>query len=222
MQNLRIVDPSPLAIEYSAQQIESARTHLEVFAKHSQDYMVGQGEWEMCTHSPTQSVLQSQLLSDPQTKDFLGVPITQPMVGQFGTFQTTMNEFDREVLHINDVKVIQTQISTNPKEKALHAAAANKVLQGQATIKNDPVAGAHSVVADLAAFNAKAHISADLLHVTEAQADLNNMEYPTQRLKKPDTPLRRGGRTSNMLQLPRLMLTPRLYMPVYIPSVRKP
>ena len=34
--------------------------------------MVRHGEWEVCTHTPVQSVLLSQLLADPQGKDFLG------------------------------------------------------------------------------------------------------------------------------------------------------
>ena len=42
--------------------------------------MVEHGEWEVCTHTPTQTVLPSQLLSDSQNKELLGVPVTQPMV----------------------------------------------------------------------------------------------------------------------------------------------
>ena len=38
-----------------------------------------------------------------------------------------MSESVREVFHINDVKVIQTLISTITKEKALRAAAEDKV-----------------------------------------------------------------------------------------------
>ena len=51
-------------------------THLEVFAWHSQEYMVEHEEWEVCTHTPTQTVLPSQLLSDPQSKELLRVPVT--------------------------------------------------------------------------------------------------------------------------------------------------
>ena len=39
--------------------------------------MVKHGEWEVCTHIPTQTVLPSQLLSDPQGQE---LPVTQPMV----------------------------------------------------------------------------------------------------------------------------------------------
>ena len=114
--------PKPLTIEYSSKQIECTRTHLKVFAKHSREYMVRRGEWEVCTRIATQSVLPSQLLVDPHGKDILGVPVTQPMMDllcaifnctddlksstanqvvgmwpayyeQFGTFQTTMSEF---------------------------------------------------------------------------------------------------------------------------------
>ena len=60
--------------------IDSAWTHLGVFTRHSLEYMVEHGEWEVCTHTPAQIVLLSQLLSDPQNKELLGVPITQPMV----------------------------------------------------------------------------------------------------------------------------------------------
>ena len=62
----------------------------------------------------------------------LGVPVIQLMADLFGV-QTTTSEPDREVLHINDVKVIQTQINTNPK--VLHAAAEDEFLQGQTAIK---------------------------------------------------------------------------------------
>ena len=127
--------PKPPTIEYSSQQNESTRTHLEVFAKHSRKYMGRHGECEVCMHTLTLSVLLNQLLVDPQGKDLLGVLVTQPMVdllyatfdhmddpkgltanqvvrmwpahyNQFGTFQTIMSEFDREVLHITDVKAI--------------------------------------------------------------------------------------------------------------------
>ena len=54
--------PKPPTIEYSSKEIESARTHLEVFAQHSWKYMVEYGEWEVCMHTPTQTVLPSQLL----------------------------------------------------------------------------------------------------------------------------------------------------------------
>ena len=70
----------PPTIEYSAKEVESARTHLEAFAQHSWEYMVEHGEWEVCTHTPAQTVLPNQLLSDPQHKELLGVPATQPMV----------------------------------------------------------------------------------------------------------------------------------------------
>ena len=65
--------------------------------------------------------------------DLLAVPLIQSMVGLF-CIQTTTSESDREVLHMNDVKVIHIWISTNP-QKVLHATTVDKVLQGQATIK---------------------------------------------------------------------------------------
>ena len=42
--------------------------------------MVEHGEWEVCTYTPTQTMLPSQLLSDPQNKELLWVLVTQPMV----------------------------------------------------------------------------------------------------------------------------------------------
>ena len=70
-----------------------------------------------------------------------------------------MRESDREVLHIIDVTAIQNRISTYSREKALHATAEDKVLQGQVAIKNGAVAEANSAVVDLAAFNPKAGAS---------------------------------------------------------------
>ena len=126
--------------------------------------MVKNGEWEVCTHNPTQTVLPSQLLSDSQGKELIGVPVTLPMVDllcaiiqrtddlknsmanqivrmwpvlyeQFGSFQTTMSEGDRKVLHITDVKAIQPKINSAPKEKAKHSTAVDKVLVRKAAIK---------------------------------------------------------------------------------------
>ena len=43
--------PKPLTIEYSSQQSESTRNHLEVFAKHSREYMAVMGSGRCaCTH----------------------------------------------------------------------------------------------------------------------------------------------------------------------------
>ena len=58
---------------------------------------------------------------------------------QFSTFQTTMSEGDREVLHITDVKAIQQKINSVPRKKAKHSTAEDKVLAGQAAIKNGNV-----------------------------------------------------------------------------------
>ena len=94
------------------------------------------------THTPAQTVLPSQLLSDPQNKERLGVPVTQPMVDllcailrfddlkhstanqivrmwpayyeQLNSFQTIVNDRDKEVLHITDVKAIQQKINSAP------------------------------------------------------------------------------------------------------------
>ena len=71
-------------------------------AKHECLKLTGMAEpqWEVCMNSPIQSVLLSQLLSDPQSKDLLGVPVIQSVVGQFGMSQSTMSESDTEVPHI--------------------------------------------------------------------------------------------------------------------------
>ena len=47
---------------------------------------------------------------------------------QFGKFQTTMDEADREVLHITNVKAIQAKINASSREKVLHATVVDKVL----------------------------------------------------------------------------------------------
>ena len=66
--------------EFSSKEVESTRTYLKVFAKHSREYMVRHGQWEVCKHASKQLVLPSKLLMDPQGKDLLGVPVTQSMV----------------------------------------------------------------------------------------------------------------------------------------------
>ena len=63
----------------------------------------------------------------------------------------------------------------------LHATAEDKVQQGQATITNGAVTKANSAVVDLAAFNAKASISAALhQHVKNAESALHDSGYPLQ------------------------------------------
>ena len=80
-----------------------------------------------------------------------------------------MEEVDREVLHITDVKSVQAKINANSKEKALQATAAEKVLLGQASIKNGAVAEANSSVVNLAALNAKTAIEVTLRQVQHAE-----------------------------------------------------
>ena len=54
----------PPTIEYLSKEIESAQTHLEVFAWHSREYMVEHEEWEVCmTPMPRQSCLVSYSLA---------------------------------------------------------------------------------------------------------------------------------------------------------------
>ena len=109
--------------------------------------MVRHGQWEVCIHTPKQSVLPSQLLANPQGNDLLGLSVTQAMLDplcaildctedlkgckpnhvkmwpahfeQFSKFQTTMSEANREVLHITDVKVFQVKINASSNEKGL-------------------------------------------------------------------------------------------------------
>ena len=58
--------------------------------------------------------------------------MTRPVhYDQFGTFQTPMSKFSREVVHITDLKAIRNRINTSIREKA---SPENKVLQGQADI----------------------------------------------------------------------------------------
>ena len=185
-------------IEYSS---KSTRTHLEAFARHSLEYMVEHGEWEVCTRTPALPVLPSQLLSNPQSKELLGVPVTQLMVDllcailhstanqvvrmlpahyeQFGTFQTTMSEGDRAVLHITDVKAIQQKINSLPREKARYSTAEDKVLAGQTAIKNGTV----MAIINLAAFNAKAAITSVIQQVKNAE-QVHTVETSTQGLAR--------------------------------------
>ena len=100
----------------------------------------------------------------------------------FGSFQTTMSEWDREVLHITDVKAIQQKISSTPCEKAKHSASEDKVLAGQAAIKNGAVAEANSAIIDLTAFSAKAAITSVLQQVKNAEQALHTAETSTQGL----------------------------------------
>ena len=95
-----------------------------------------------------------------------------------------MSEGNREVLHITDVKDIQYKINSVPKEKAQHSAAEDKVLVGQAAIKNGAVAEANSTVINLAAFNAKATITSALQQVKNAEQALHMIESSTQGLAR--------------------------------------
>ena len=128
------------------------------------------------------------MIINPQGKEFLGVPVTQPMVDllcaifqqtndlkgslaykvlsmwpahcdQFGSFKAYLSDSDREVLQIRDLKSIQTKIDSLPKEKALHAAVEAKVHQGQAAIKNGTIVEANSALVNLVAFNGNTRIT---------------------------------------------------------------
>ena len=87
------------------------------------------------------------------------------------------------------MKAIQNWISSSSKDKVLLATAEDNVLQGQVTIQNCAIAETNSAVVDLAAFNAKARISAALQHVKNAELAVYALEYPTQGLARS---LRRG------------------------------
>ena len=95
---------------------------------------------------------------------------------QFVKFQTTMGEADREVLHITDMKAVQAMINASSRKKALHAVAVDKVLHGQAAIKNGTVVEANSTIVDLATFNANAVISTALKHVKNVEQTLHKSD----------------------------------------------
>ena len=66
----------------------SARTHLEMFAKHSHDYMYMTSLMSLESGkracAPHQSVLHHQLITDQHGKDLLSglsVSVSQPMIG---------------------------------------------------------------------------------------------------------------------------------------------
>ena len=84
------------------------------------------------------------------------------------------------MLHITDVKAVQAKINASSKEKALQAAEEDKVLQGQAAIKNGAVMEANSSVVDLAAFNTKAVISAALRPVKNIEQTLHRSSFSSQ------------------------------------------
>ena len=87
-----------------------------------------------------------------------------------------MSEEDREVF--------QQKINSNPREKAKHSAAEEKVLAGQAAIKNGAFAESNSAVIDLAAFNVKAAISSAVQQVKNAEQALHTAETSTQGLAR--------------------------------------
>ena len=95
-----------------------------------------------------------------------------------------MNEGDRDVIHSTDVKAIQHEINSAPKEKAQHSAAEDKVLMDQAAIKNGAVVEVNSTMTNLAAFNVKAPITLALQQVNNAKQALHTADSSTQGLAR--------------------------------------
>ena len=91
-----------------------------------------------------------------------------------------MSEGDREVLHITDAKAIQQKINSAPREKAKHSVAEDKVLAGQAAIKNGAIVEANSAVIDLPVFIVKAAITSAMQQVKNAEQVLHTAETSTQ------------------------------------------
>ena len=48
---------TPMTLEYTLSQLESARTNLDVFSKHVREYIAEQDEWVECVQPPSQSAL---------------------------------------------------------------------------------------------------------------------------------------------------------------------
>ena len=93
------------------------------------------------------------------------------------------------MLHITDVKASQNRISTS-REKALHAAAEDNVLQGPSSHQKWHVAeaivdlAAFNVKATISAFNVKAAISIALQHVKNAKQALHMSASSSQGLSR--------------------------------------
>ena len=82
------------------------------------------------------------------------------------------------------MNAIQQKIDSNPREKAKHSTAEDKVLAGQAAIKNGMVAQSNSAVIDLTAFNVKAAISSAIQQLKNAEQALHTAETSTQGLAR--------------------------------------
>ena len=65
---------------------------------------------------------------------------------QFGSFQTSLNDSNRGVMQISEHKLFQTKINSLSKEKALRAAAEDKVHHEQAAITHGAIAEANSAL----------------------------------------------------------------------------
>ena len=92
---------SPLTIEYTSSQIDSAGANLEVFTKHVREYMTSQGEWEVRRQPVTQPTLSQHLTTLKPKNLVLEVPITQTIASLLTTIFEHMD--DLKGLSVNNV-----------------------------------------------------------------------------------------------------------------------
>ena len=104
-----------------------------------------------------------------------------------------MSDADRDMLQIADPKVVQAKINSNPREKALQAAA--EVTLGQFGIQQGSISEANSEAIDLSTFKMK-DITADLSLVEDVKAAMDNMELG-HAARKLDRHLRRATKSLN-------------------------
>ena len=93
-------------------------------------------------------------------------------------------------------KVVQGKIDSQPREKALQAAAKEKVTFGQLCIRQGSISEATSEAIDLSAFKAKEDITTALSLLEEAKGAVDQLE-PSSEARLISRHLRRASRTLN-------------------------
>ena len=118
--------------------------------------MADHGEWVECVQPPSQSALLQEMSTSVAASGGLGVLVTQSVAclldaimehkgnlkelfinkvlrmwlfhyQQVGSFVMKMSNADRDALQITDPKIVQAEINSQPREKALQATAKEKV-----------------------------------------------------------------------------------------------
>ena len=84
---------------------------------------------------------------------------------------------DRDTVQIAAPKIVQAKIDSQPREKALQAAAEEKVFYGQLGIRQWSILEANSEAIDPSTLKAKEDISAALSIVEEAKAAVDKWRW---------------------------------------------